>query len=86
MPSPAEDKTGTTAAVEGGAPQGMAGEQEAPQSKLVRIYAHPWTQIILISVICFCCPGVSEQAKEKETAPASWDSEADVGMRRLRAR
>ena len=31
---------------------------EAGQSKLVRIYAHPWTQIILISLICFCCPGM----------------------------
>ncbi len=30
---------------------------EAGQSKLVKFYAHPWTQIILISMICFCCPG-----------------------------
>lgn len=22
------------------------------------IYSHPWTQILLISLICFCCPGV----------------------------
>jgi hypothetical protein len=29
-----------------------------PQSKLVRFYAHPWTQILLISLICFCLPGV----------------------------
>lgn len=28
-------------------------------SKLVRFYSHPWTQILLISVICFCLPGVS---------------------------
>lgn len=28
-------------------------------SKLVRFYAHPWTQILLISFICFCLPGVS---------------------------
>ena len=27
-------------------------------SKIVRFYSHPWTQIILISVICFCLPGV----------------------------
>ncbi len=32
---------------------------EANQSKLVRFYAHPWTQILLISMICFCLPGVS---------------------------
>jgi hypothetical protein len=30
-----------------------------PQSKIVRFYAHPWTQIFLISFICFCLPGVS---------------------------
>lgn len=29
-------------------------------SKLVRFYAHPWTQILLISFICFCLPGVSD--------------------------
>lgn len=29
-----------------------------PSSKLVRFYSHPWTQIILISFICFCLPGV----------------------------
>lgn len=29
------------------------------QSKLMRIYAHPWSQILLISFICFCLPGVS---------------------------
>ena len=28
-------------------------------SKLVRFYSHPWTQILLMSLICFCCPGVS---------------------------
>ncbi|KAI0391191.1 putative MFS transporter [Xylariaceae sp. FL0594] len=27
-------------------------------SKIVRFYSHPWTQIILISVICFCLPGI----------------------------
>lgn len=32
---------------------------EPHKSKLVRFYAHPWTQIILISFICFCLPGVS---------------------------
>lgn len=29
-------------------------------SKLVRFYVHPWTQILLISAICFCLPGVSD--------------------------
>lgn len=28
-------------------------------SKIVRFYSHPWTQILLISFICFCLPGVS---------------------------
>ncbi|KAF2971635.1 hypothetical protein GQX73_g2035 [Xylaria multiplex] len=27
-------------------------------AKLVRLYAHPWTQILLISLICFCLPGI----------------------------
>ena len=27
-------------------------------SRLVRFYAHPWTQINLISAIFFCLPGV----------------------------
>ena len=31
-------------------------------SRLKNFYAHPWTQIILISVICFCCPGVGAQS------------------------
>ncbi|OAA57758.1 Major facilitator superfamily domain, general substrate transporter [Cordyceps fumosorosea ARSEF 2679] len=50
---------------------GGAGQQQTPpiasdleqgrgeaQSKLMRFYAHPWTQIMLISVICFCLPGM----------------------------
>lgn len=28
-------------------------------SRVKAFYSHPWTQIILISLICFCCPGVS---------------------------
>ncbi|POR31605.1 UNC93-like protein [Tolypocladium paradoxum] len=32
------------------------GEPHPP--KLVRFYAHPWTQILLISLICFCLPGM----------------------------
>ncbi|KAJ8123715.1 hypothetical protein ONZ43_g398 [Nemania bipapillata] len=31
---------------------------QPPSSKLVRLYAHPWTQILLISAICFCLPGI----------------------------
>lgn len=31
----------------------------SPGSRLQRIHRHPWTQIILISVICFCLPGAS---------------------------
>lgn len=27
-------------------------------NRLKDFYAHPWTQIILISFICFCCPGM----------------------------
>lgn len=33
---------------------------QAHSSKLVRFYAHPWTQILLISFICFCLPGVCD--------------------------
>lgn len=35
--------------------------EQRSQTGLERVkalYSHPWTQIILISVICFCCPGV----------------------------
>lgn len=28
------------------------------KQKVTAIYSHPWTQIILISMICFCCPGM----------------------------
>ncbi|KAJ6441076.1 MFS transporter [Purpureocillium lavendulum] len=39
---------------------GAADDIAMPQSssKLVRFYAHPWTQILLISFICFCLPGM----------------------------
>jgi hypothetical protein len=33
-------------------------EQPANTSKMVKVYSHPWTQILLISFICFCLPGV----------------------------
>ncbi|KAI1274702.1 putative MFS transporter [Xylaria sp. FL0933] len=32
--------------------------QQPHSSKLIGFYAHPWTQILLISLICFCLPGV----------------------------
>lgn len=28
-------------------------------STIYRIYTHPWFQVILMGVICFCNPGVS---------------------------
>ncbi|KGQ03311.1 UNC93-like protein [Beauveria bassiana D1-5] len=33
-------------------------EQGQGQSKMMRFYSHPWTQILLISMICFCLPGM----------------------------
>ncbi|KOS17471.1 UNC93-like protein [Escovopsis weberi] len=33
-------------------------EPPIQESKLMRVYAHPWTQILLISFICFCLPGM----------------------------
>ena len=41
-----------------GAQQELGGSPEPHQSKLISIYSHPWTQILLISFICFCLPGV----------------------------
>jgi hypothetical protein len=43
----------------------------ANSSKLIRVYAHPWTQILLISFICFCLPGVSVVALEAAMRPSS---------------
>ncbi|KAK5995449.1 hypothetical protein PT974_03856 [Cladobotryum mycophilum] len=37
-------------------PNALDGEPHS--SKLVKVYAHPWTQILLISFICFCLPGM----------------------------
>ncbi|KAK2839340.1 hypothetical protein FQN49_006239, partial [Arthroderma sp. PD_2] len=35
------------------------GEPESPkQSKWMDIYSHAWFQVLLISFICFCCPGM----------------------------
>ncbi|KAL2783084.1 major facilitator superfamily domain-containing protein [Aspergillus keveii] len=41
----------------------MAGEDVTAdsvqqRSAAYRLYTHPWSQIILISFICFCCPGM----------------------------
>lgn len=33
--------------------------QGNPSARLHKIYSNPWFQILLISGICFCCPGVS---------------------------
>jgi len=36
--------------------------EDDPRSRFSNVkafYSHPWTQIVLISLICFCCPGVS---------------------------
>jgi hypothetical protein len=38
-------------------------------SKIVRFYSHPWTQILLISFICFCLPGVSHSNSNSSTCP-----------------
>ncbi|KAI1175642.1 putative MFS transporter [Nemania sp. FL0916] len=34
------------------------GFDQQHSSRLVRFYAHPWSQILLISLICFCLPGI----------------------------
>lgn len=37
-----------------------SGGSESPKSsKWMDIYSHAWFQVLLISFICFCCPGVS---------------------------
>lgn len=37
-----------------------AADQEPTRSVMHQVYTHSWFQILLISFICFCCPGVSE--------------------------
>ncbi|EXJ72162.1 uncharacterized protein A1O5_04666 [Cladophialophora psammophila CBS 110553] len=32
--------------------------ESSPFSSVQAFYGHPWTQILLISLICFCCPGM----------------------------
>lgn len=41
-------------------------EQGRGQSKLVKLYSHPWTQILLISMICFCLPGVCHRVAQEK--------------------
>ncbi|EED19851.1 conserved hypothetical protein [Talaromyces stipitatus ATCC 10500] len=36
----------------------LAIDEETPPPALYRIYSNPWFQILLISGICFCCPGM----------------------------
>lgn len=38
------------------------------RSLVYRLYTHPWFQILLISLICFCCPGVSDQPAPRRQA------------------
>ena len=40
---------------------------EVPASGLRRVLHHPWTQILLISFICFCLPGVRQRFFEYAT-------------------
>ncbi|KAF6838150.1 major facilitator superfamily transporter [Colletotrichum musicola] len=49
---PQEVRAATPQEVESNEPE----QQES--SKLMRLYSHPWTQILLISFICFCLPGM----------------------------
>lgn len=57
----ADESENKTAAVAGppAAHDEPSDDWQPPASALVRFYSHPWTQIGLISMICFCLPGVS---------------------------
>ncbi|KAI1303875.1 putative MFS transporter [Xylaria venustula] len=39
-------------------PQQEGSFQQLHSSRVIAFYAHPWTQTLLISLICFCLPGV----------------------------
>ncbi|KAH6879869.1 major facilitator superfamily domain-containing protein [Thelonectria olida] len=39
-------------------PAGIEEGQLQSKSKITRLYSHPWTQISLISFVCFCLPGM----------------------------
>lgn len=56
------DKNTTEVAPATEAPASPAAEQgdilPEPKNKLMKFYSNNWTQIILISFICFCCPGM----------------------------
>ncbi|EFY99779.1 hypothetical protein MHUMG1_03171 [Metarhizium humberi] len=53
----ADNTTTTPRAMSPEEPETEMGFQPHP-SKIVRFYSHPWTQILLISFICFCMPGM----------------------------
>lgn len=44
---------------EDGQQHGQQVDQQTTRSKIHQIWTHSWFQILLISFICFCCPGVS---------------------------
>lgn len=56
------DKTTPEVAPTETPPSPSAAEQgdvvSTPRNKLMKVYANNWSQIILISFICFCCPGM----------------------------
>ncbi|KAJ2993879.1 hypothetical protein NUW58_g1708 [Xylaria curta] len=55
---PADEKTSDQAQIKWSEQQQEASRNQSQSSKLVHFYSHPWTQILLISVICFCLPGL----------------------------
>lgn len=56
----ADSKVDVSAAQEAHAEHATPLGTSPPESsnKMVQLYSHPWTQILLISFICFCLPGV----------------------------
>lgn len=52
------DNMNTTVDDQQDAGQEHVDDWQPPSSKLMRLYSHPWSQILLISFICFCLPGV----------------------------
>lgn len=39
-------------------PEAAPTSTTSSHNRLAAFYCHPWTQIVLISMICFCCPGM----------------------------
>lgn len=57
----------------------------APEHSVVyRVYTHPWFQILLISFICFCCPGVRFYSIDYFTPSNFPDVQCPNRPRRLR--